>query len=88
MVNIITRAMLDQLRAQLQRGASLGVGQQRALVEGMIRQMEQSDANVDRLVRARETYDRLCKSQADGSIPKPLLVLLIELGQHLGHEGG
>jgi hypothetical protein len=54
----MTARDVDAARAQLGRGVVLTIRQQRDLVTHVDRMREQLDANMDRLVRAREALDR------------------------------
>lgn len=78
----ITLAQLSAFKRQLQEGRSLSLEQQRQLIQ-------QLENNVDRLVTARERFDRLAQMESDGSqLGKDLLVGLVELGASLGVERG
>jgi hypothetical protein len=83
----MARVIIDGMRVQVQHGNPLSIEQQRALLGHMDRLQKQDDANVNRLVAAREKFDLAVKMEHDGSrLSKPLLSALMELGSALAAD--
>ena len=83
----LAKGQIAQLQTQLQRGEALSMEQQRQIVAYVIDEDRQASANLDALVMARETYDKLCKIETDEThLTTPFLKLLVELGVNLGRD--
>lgn len=81
----LTRVALDAMRVKVQTGEGISLAEQRALLAQVDRERQQGEDNLNRLIRAREKFDKLALMESDGSrLSKDLLAGLMELGSILG----
>jgi hypothetical protein len=83
----MARVIIDGMRVQVMHGNPLSLEQQRALLGHVDKLQKHADANLDRLVAAREKFDVLAAMEHDGSkLGVELLTGLLELGTTLGRS--